>query len=362
MKKIKVSKFSHGGGIYQVAEKYGISPEEIIDFSANVNPWGTSLGLEKIIKENLQSIFRYPDTYCRKLTLLLSNHLGIACDNILVGNGATEIIYLAMRAVKPRYAVIPVPTFSEYERALKLAGGQVKFLYLKERQGFSLNVDALIEKAKKVQMIILCNPNNPTGNLLPGEEMDKIINNAEKKGIATLLDESFIDFQPEFTLVDKLKKNKNLIILRSFTKFFSIAGLRLGYAVADKSLISKIKSFKEPWTVNCLAEVAGIHILKNLKRAEGLREKTKRERSVLYENLCRIKGIKPYPSQANFILIKIKASISSSYLTEELAKGGILVRDCSNFSGLGDKFIRVAVRKKEENRKLICSLNQILTG
>jgi len=362
LKKMIISKFSHGGNLWQIAEKYEILPEEIIDFSANTNPWGTSLGVVKAIKERMESIFHYPDPECRELTRRLSEHLRLDRRSIMVGGGSTEIIYLVMRALRPRWAIIPAPTFTEYERALKLAGGKTKFLFLKEKRDFILDTEKLVKKAKGIQMIVLCNPNNPTGKLISRAEVEKVINKAKEVGVIVVVDESFIDFQPQCSLVDKVKNNGNLLILRSFTKFFSIAGLRLGYAVGSKELMTRIKSFKEPWTVSSLAQVAGIHILKNMRKADELKELVKKEREFLYTALDRIEGIKPYTSQANFILAKIEVPLSSGYISEKLIKRGILIRDCRNFPGLSDKFIRIAVRKREENQKLIHHLGEALRG
>ncbi len=357
---MSLSKSLHGGNLWQTAEKYRIPPDEIIDFSANINPWGNLLGVIEAIRKNMASIFHYPDPEYRRLTLKLSEFLKIEQANIVVGNGATEIIYLVMMAIRPERAIIPVPTFTEYERALRLTGGKVKSLYLKEGQDFTLDTDELIKMAKNVQMIILCNPNNPTGKLLSRSKMQRIVDEAKKMGKFVVIDESFIDFQLQQSLMDTIKTNQNIFIVRSFTKFFSIAGLRLGYGVGNKKLIAKIKSIKQPWTVNSLAEAVGIQILENTEKFEKLKTQIENEKNFLYKNLFKIDGMKPYTSDTNFILIKIKTSLSSSWLTSELAKKGILIRDCSNFVGLSDKFVRMAVRKREENKKLIYNLEQIL--
>lgn len=343
-----------------MAEEYHISPREVIDFSAAINPWGYSFGVVEVIKNRLESIFHYPDPECRKLTFALSEHLGAKPGMIVAGNGATEIIYLAMKALKPQRAVIPVPVFTEYERALRLAGGRPEFLYLKETDNFTLDIDRLMKRAREAQMIVLCNPNNPTGGILPGGKLQKIVVEAEKMGKIVMLDESFIDLQPHCSLVESVRDNDNLFILRSFTKFFSIAGLRLGYGIGGERLMAKVKSVRQPWTVNSLAQVAGIHIVKNMKKVDELREKIEKEREFLFENFNKIKGIKPYPSRANFILLNIEAPFSSSDLTCRLAKKGILVRDCSNFQGLSNRFIRVAVRKRGENEKLLYHLSQVV--
>lgn len=354
------SKFSHGGDIWQVSEKYKIPPDKILDFSTNVNPWGKFSGVVDVIKKNIREIFHYPDPECRKLIFKLSEFLKLERENIVVGNGATEIIYLLMMSLRPYQVVIPVPTFTEYERALRLSGGKAKFLFLKEKSDFTLDVDELIKKVKDSQMVIICNPNNPTGRVLDQSKMQKIVDKAEKMGKFVVVDESFIDFCPQESIINSIKKHQNLFILRSFTKFFSIAGLRLGYGIGSKEVIAKIKSVKLPWMVNSLAEIAGVAILENMEKFKELRQRIEKERAFLYKNLSKINAVKPYPSITNFILVRIKASFSSSHLANEMAKRGILIRDCSNFTGLSDRFFRIAVRKREENKKLIFNLKQIL--
>jgi len=352
-------KFLHGGNLWEASRERGIPPEKIIDFSANINPWGELFGIKGYINKNMDSIFHYPDPDSKRLTLKLSEFLKVDRERIIVGNGATEIIYLIMGAVRPSFAVIPVPTFTEYERALKLAHGRAIFLLLEEEKDFNMEFDKLIKKSRNAQMIVICNPNNPTGKILPLSVMQEILEEAEKKGKFVVVDESFIDFQPQNSLISSIERYRGLFILRSFTKFFSIAGLRLGYGVGSREIIAKIKSIKQPWTVNSLAEMAGVGILENIEKAERLREWIEKEKDFLYKNLSKIKEIEPYPSVANFILIKIKAPFSSSWLANELAGKGILIRDCSNFTGLSDKFFRIAVRTREENEKLIYNLEQI---
>jgi len=356
------SNYSHGGNIREVAKKYGFSPQQILDFSANVNPWASYFKVEDVLRSNLREIFWYPEPYCEKLTKKISEYLKVDKENILVGNGATQLIYLIARSFTPRRALIVIPTFSEYERALRGVKTELKFLTLKEADNFSIDIQKIIKAAWGVEIIFICNPNNPTGSFLFKKEILKLRQIAKEKRIILIIDESYIDFKyPEESLAREAVKDNHTLVLRSFTKFFAAAGLRLGYAVGKGDLIDKLRNLREPWMVNSLAQIAGIHLLKNSQYIEKIREAVDKERKFLFEKLFKIKGLKPYPPQANFILIKIKGELSSSDVQDALAKRGILVRDCSNFRGLTHKFIRVAVRSRKDNLKLIENLKELIS-
>lgn len=355
------SSYSHGGNYREVVKRYGLSPNEILDFSANINPWTSSLGIEEIVRVNLKDIYHYPDPQYTELIKQISQYLGVDRENILAGNGSTELIYLVARALLPRRALIFAPTFFEYERALKTCGGEPKFLFLKESRGFSVNIQKIIEVTEDVEAVFICNPNNPTGTFSPKEKLLELVKITEEREITLILDESYLDFKyPGESLVKEAQETRHLLVLRSFTKFFGIAGLRLGYGVGGRHLIEKMAHFKEPWTVNCLAQAVGIYLLRNEHRIKKIREAVNKESEFLFGQLSRITGLKPYPPEANFLLVKIETELSSSKLQEELAKKGILIRDCSNFVGLNDKFFRVAVRKREENLRLIDGLTKAI--
>ncbi len=358
---MKHKSYSHGGNWREAVKRYGISPNKILDFSANINPWTSSLGIEEIVKDNLKDIYHYPDPQYTQLIKQISQHLGVDRENILAGNGSTELIYLAARTILPKRALIFAPTFFEYERALKTSGGEPKFLFLKESQEFSVRIRRIIEETKDVQAVFICNPNNPTPTFLPKDELLEVVKITEERKIAFILDESYLDFKyPGETLVKEAQKADHLFVLRSFTKFFAIAGLRLGYGVGGRHLIERMAGLKEPWTVNCLAQAAGIYLLRNEEEIRKIREAVNKESKFLFGELSQIAGLKPYRPEANFILVKIETGLSSSKLGEDLARRGILIRDCSNFTGLNDQFFRVAVRKREENFKLIVNIQKAL--
>jgi len=353
--------YSHGGNHREAAKRYGLSPNEILDFSANINPWTNSGGIEKIVRANLNDIYHYPDPQCKQLIKQISQYLAVDRENILAGNGSTELIYLAARALLPRRALIFAPTFFEYERALKTCGGEPKFLFLKEGQGFSVSIQKIIEATEDVEAVFICNPNNPTGTFFPKEKLLELVKITEEREITLILDESYLDFKhPGQSLVRKAQETCHFLVLRSFTKFFALAGLRLGYGVGGRHLIEKMAHFKEPWTVNCFAQAVGIYLLRSEENIKKIREAVNKESEFLFGQLSRIKGLKPYPPEANFILVRIERELSSSKLQEDLAQKGILIRDCSNFAGLNDRFFRVAVRKREENLRLIDSLRKAI--
>ena len=224
------------------------------------------------------------------------------------------------------------------------------------------SIQKIIERTEDdVEAVFIGNPNNPTGTFFPKEKMLELAKIAEEREISLILDESYLDFKyPGESLVKEAQKANHLLVLRSFTKFFGVAGLRLGYGVGGRRVIEKMAHFKEPWTVNCLAQAVGAYLLGNEQRIKKIREAINEESEFFFGQLSRIPGLKPYPPEANFILVKIETELSSSKLQEDLAKKGILIRDCSNFAGLNDEFFRVAVRKREENLKLIDSLRKVI--
>lgn len=344
--------FAHGGNIYEVKRKY---KKEIIDFSANINPLGLPEKIKDTIFNNFNRVLHYPDLQAEKLTGKLAEYWGIDKENILLGNGSIELIYLIFSAFKPKSAFIPVPTFSEYERAARRAESRVQFLRLKEKNNFNLpeKIDA-----GGADIFFLCNPNNPTGNLILQKQR------ADNLAKLIVIDETFMDFLPDqaaHSLIDEAPKNKKIIVLRSFTKFFALPGLRIGYLIAYRDTIRRLQKYRLPWSVNTFAQMAAELALDNEAYAQKTNRLIERERNFLFREITKISSLSPYPSRANFILIKINdKKINSSILRERLIKEGVLVRDCANFRGLSDKFIRIAVRSRGENRKLIQALRRVM--
>lgn len=353
----------HGGNIKETICKYKLSPNHIIDFSASINPLGAPERLKEIISGNLNSILRYPDPDCFDAKREFSKYLNVSEDCILLGNGSIELIYLIARALKARRALIPIPAFSEYEKAVLLSGAKCSFLKSTEEDGFRINTDRILKNLRRADLIFICNPNNPTGFLLQKEEIIALAKECENRGAFLVVDEVFMDFvqEPDKTsVIGFASKSRRIMVLRSLTKFFAIPGLRMGALICAQALIRKIVPCQYPWSVNTLAQLACCGLLKDNAFIRTSREYMFKERQAFFRELSRIKYIKPYPAGANFIFCKILSKNINSYaLSEHCGRKGIIIRDCANFRGLGGNFIRVAVRKKEENAKLINALNEI---
>ncbi len=360
------SEIEHGGNIYGLAEGLNIQESKIIDFSASINPLGVSKRVIAEIKNNIKYLCNYPDPEARKLREDIGKHHDIDPESIICGNGSTELIHLIPRALKPEIVMIPAPTFSEYERACRMASYKlkVKSFELKRENNFKINPDEFISSLRGygnsnpplskgrhggIDMVFLCNPNNPTGSLLKRAEVLKIANAAKRLKCYLVVDEAFIDFCPRETIITEVQNNPYLIVLRSMTKFYALAGLRIGYGVFPSSLIERLKEFKEPWTVNTLAQKAAIAGLEDDEYADETFRLIKKEKEFLEDNFREI-GIKFYPSDANFYLLKIDRN---NLIDLKLRKKGILVRNCSNFKGLDSSFIRVAVKSRKDNSRLL---------
>ncbi|OGW21522.1 MAG: threonine-phosphate decarboxylase [Nitrospirae bacterium GWB2_47_37] len=352
----------HGGNIYRLAEELNTDEREIIDFSASINPLGVPKGVLSAIKETGKHLFNYPDPDAKALTQTIAQHIGVNPQSIMCGNGSTELIYLVVRALKPEKVLIPAPTFSEYERAVG-DPKKVEYFILWEKNKFDLNIDKFIAAMSgssssatyksslttSVDVAFLCNPNNPTGRLLTKEEVMEIAAAAQRLKCWLVVDEAFIDFVPEHSVVKEVENNPYLIVLRSMTKFYALSGLRIGYCVVPMTIEEIIKKYKEPWTVNTLAQAAGIAALSDNAYAVETFKLIKNEKKTLEDGL-KILGITYFPSSANFYLAKHD---NVRRITAKLRQNGIMIRDCSNFMGLDETFMRIAVKSNKQNMRLI---------
>ncbi len=356
----------HGGNLTRASLKYGLPREEIIDFSANINPLGPSKEVIIAIENNLGLISEYPDPDCNELKTALASYLGVHDKNILMGNGAAELIYLFVRIAGYKKALIPVPAFSEYSLAVLSQGGEVIKINLNEEDGFRLPINKIVNHFSPGKLLFLCNPNNPTGRVVTGRVVRLILKEALTRGVFVLVDEAFMDFMSYrnyFSVMSLAGKHPNLAVLYSMTKFFGIPGLRLGAIVTTEELVGKMNASKDPWNVNVLAQVAGVAGLRDEVYMENTRRLIKREKNYLYQGLEGIAGLRPLPGAANFILVNvIRTGLTSKEITDLVGKRGILVRDCYGFSGLEGRFIRVAVKTRPENEKMLLALKSVLEG
>ncbi len=353
----------HGGNIYRAARKLGVSIEEIYDFSANINPLGTPEAVGRMIRENINSLLHYPDPEYGECREAIASRHGIPAEFIIPGNGATELIFLYARVLKPERCLIVSPTFSEYAKALDEAGSHIDLFRLREEDDFSLNPDELIlEIQKGYDLVVICNPNNPTGALYPRADIERIAAAAAESKTRVMIDESFMEFTEDGEENSMIKNPgyDNLFILRSLTKILAIPGLRLGYAVSsDRDLNREINSRKEPWTVNVLASKTAMVMAENQEYIDNTRETVKAERELMIKNLNSLGWMKIYPSGVNYLLIKLSSGMTAEGLQKELLPYRIMIRDGSNFPFLDETFVRLAVKDRESNIHLIESLRKI---
>ncbi len=332
-----------------------------IDCSSSVNPLGTPQKAIQAIVRGVRTLSqRYPDPECSELKKSLSRYLKVDPDWIIVGNGAMEIIYWFAQAFAGKQVVVPAPTFCEYELASQRAGAAVRFIPLHH---FELDSDSIIRNAKGSDAIFLCNPNNPTG-MLSTVGIAKIINSV---GIHTmiLLDECFIELvnDPERnSFVRKINEFKNLVILRSLTKSFGLAGLRLGYAICNPSAAERMKKYRIPWNVNGLAQAAGVAALSDANHLERARAIIARERRFLRSGIGKMKAFAPHDSDANFFMVNLRHRDSTQFRDSLLKKTGVLIRDCSTFTGMDSHHVRIAVKTRKENMILLQALEAFDRG
>lgn len=338
----------HGGDIFGTA--HGWDQKELLDFSANINPLGVPPGVKRAAEDSIRQIVNYPDPYCRKLVCALAESCQVPKAWILCGNGAADLIFRLVCALRPGQALLAVPTFSEYEEALTQGGSRIRFYEMGE--DLRLHEDFMDMVTPELDLIFLCSPNNPTGLCIEKSFLKEILERAKRFGIILAVDECFMDFvqnAKEFTLFEELKSYKNLILLKSFTKIFAIPGLRLGCAFCqDASLLDRMSRAGAFWSVNTLAQAAGVAALAEKDFVKKTAALISRERSWLYDELKKT-GYRVYPGQANYLLLKAEGG----GLYEKMLDAGILIRRCVSFRGLTDEYFRVAVKKHEDNLRLV---------
>lgn len=342
--------YSHGGDVYSRRIEH--------DFSANINPLRLP---DEVLSEVSQSLWHcenYPDPRCRELIRAISEREWFPSGNIVCGNGAADMIYRIVSALNPRRALVCAPTFSEYEKALTEHNCEVYRHYLKSTNDFKLTDSILEEITQNVDIVFLCNPNNPTGATIPRQLLKLIFNKCSSTGTFLVIDECFLDFVPGGAdLSAKPMLNDNSAILKAFTKIYAMPGLRLGYALFGSELMSKrVAATGQAWSVSTPAQAAGIAALKMDGYVEKTADMIRSEREYLSSGL-RSMGLEVVPSEANFILFRC-----AKPLDEILPEHGIAIRNCENYHGLGRGWFRTAVRLRAENTLLLAAIREVLNG
>jgi threonine-phosphate decarboxylase len=331
--------------------------KKMLDFSVNINPLGIPAGIREKLIAGIDELVKYPEITGLSAIGKIADDLAVQPENIILGNGAIELIYLFARSMGPGKALIVQPTFNEYERALKLYGWDVVHHVLTEQDNFTINPEALsaVIKNEKPQAVFLCNPNNPTGRLYGNDFIRQMIAHSAPE-INWFLDESFIDFSDESGSLSLVKEAKQAVfILKSLTKFYALPGLRIGYGVGLAGIIKKMEDFKEPWTVNALALIAATAVYDEKDYAKQTKSYIKGEGQRVFNALSQIRTLKVYPSGADFHLCRLLIGTVTE-LQIALEKEGMSLRTCEDFIGLDDSYFRIAIKKEADNTKLLTFL------
>ncbi|XHH10160.1 MAG: threonine-phosphate decarboxylase CobD [Candidatus Bathyarchaeia archaeon] len=354
----------HGGEVHDIACKTGFKQEDLLDFSSSVNPLGTSKKALDAAQAAFGHIAAYPDSASNELRQVIADHYGVSKNNIIVGNGSTELMYLFAESFlsKGDFAVMPAPTFGEYEGAVRKTGADIRFIKLDS--DMKLDVDACIAGMAGAKMAFICNPNNPTSLLTPTMDLKRILDAALEQDILVFLDEDFLEFvenEQQLSLIGNISKYPNLFILRSFTKLYGLTGLRVGYGIANPEIINVLLCAKIPWNINCLAQAAAVVAMNDDEHLQKTRELIREEKAFLQEGLSKIRGFRVYEPDANFFFIDIRETgCTAAELTQKLLAEGIMIRDCTSFKGLDPHYVRIAVKLHSENVRLLEVLGKVI--
>jgi len=351
----------HGGNVLQMAEKWGVDPDLVLDFSANINPLGMPDSLKNAIVAHLHLAERYPDIDYQALYASLSHHTACPPEWILAGNGATELIFSLVRYLKPKKALLPVPGFAEYRRALQREDCEIVDYPLREADDFQPTPSILSALTADMDCLFLCTPNNPTGQYPDPSLLCDIVAHCQQHDIALIVDESFIDFLPkQQDLTGLLSANSTLYILRSLTKFFAIPGLRLGYLLsANTSAIEAMRDWQEPWTINAFAALAGETVLNDHGYIQKTHHWLAEEQRYFFESLSTFSALKIWQPAANYIFIRCLDETIN--LQDALLTHQILIRHCGNYPGLNTHYYRVAIKSHTDNQRLIAGLQKVFS-
>lgn len=351
----------HGGDLAAAAQKFGFRAEDFCDFSSNINPLGPPPGLVEELKKHLSwDLCRYPTPQARELRAALSLYLGIPEEKLLLGNGASELIHLLLLWRKPKQVFIPSPSFSEYERAARLAGAKITRIPL-----LSHTLPALQKIFRDLSgpgLLVLCNPNNPTGSMIPAALLQEIIGDANTKEIDVLIDESFFPLTGKPPAESSCRLDcTNLWVVVSLTKLWALPGIRLGYLYHPGEKITALTRYGDPWRVNALAQRAGLYCLENKEHLQKTLDLIAKEKEYMQQEFQKINTLTVFPAAANFFLLKCeKEGFSSTALQEFMAARAILIRNAANFPYLDQRYFRVTVRHRADNMRLLKYLGEYL--
>ncbi len=351
----------HGADLYALEKKYHYRPEDIRDFSSNINPLGPSPKALDAAAKNIRALCRYPDPEYRKLKAAIADYVHVSPEEILLGSGTSELIQTAIGSVHPRRALLNSPCYSEYERELKKIGAEVMEYKLDYRKNFSIDVDALIARIQDshIDLYVLTNPNNPTGSILTRADIGRLLDETDA---SILVDETYIEFtDPSIYSAAPLASSKEkLIVIRGTSKFFAAPGIRLGYAlIGDEMLRNTLQDSLSLWGINTLAEIMGRVMFYDSAYKDETRHLIRREKEKVISALEAIDVLKVFPSYGNFVLVKIKdRSRPAEELRQFLLAKKMVIRDCSNFKNLDERFFRFCLLDSSSNDAFVDAVKE----
>lgn len=370
----------HGGNIFQFAHEQRIEPYEVVDFSANINPLGPSQRGLDALNAQLRYISHYPDATNDDVLNAIADTYGMDKHQIIVGNGAAELLYAICRLPGYTGAFVPAPGFSEYKEALEASKIPVRDIFYRPREDdngkpyFEVPYLALETFAAELKgqdgriIVFLGNPNNPDGTLLDKDHIRTVASMLKDANSLLVIDESFIDFVGNDPLQDNehsirslVNEFDNIIVVHSFTKFYAVPGLRIGAAFTNETLITQLQQYIPSWSVNTLAQAYTKAALNDVDYIKRTKQELNEERAFMYNALDDIEGITVYPPSANFMLFQVnQEGITANYINEELKKYNMIVRNCDSYVGLTNHWVRIAIKDHDTNIKLVDKLTDIL--
>ncbi|MBW2011860.1 MAG: pyridoxal phosphate-dependent class II aminotransferase [Deltaproteobacteria bacterium] len=352
----------HGGNIYELAQRLGCPPSEILDMSSNVNPVGPLPGLISFLKENMNSITALPEVDAKKAVHAFAGRYGIHAQCVLAGNGTTQFIYSIPKALETKKALILGPAYADYADACIMHNVAYTCLTARESLSFKHDMNQIKEAVKGFDTVFICNPSNPTGALIPAAELELLCKSCPDT--CFIIDESYLPFTGRGDRVSMINCGlSNVIILNSMSKIFRLPGLRIGFLISSEKIIEKFIRYSLPWSVNSLAQAAVIYLMEKTDEVDAFIGKTVRflenEKKLLAERLENLRFIKLFPSTTSFVLARLFEDLTADAVCSHVAKDKILIRNCANFEGLSDKFIRISLKTSKTNRLLAQKLLEL---
>jgi threonine-phosphate decarboxylase len=352
----------HGGNRIELAKQLGCSPGKIIDMSSNINPLNSPPGLIKYLKENIAAAGEFPEVDSAGVSDDFASHYDLAPERVLAGNGSTQLIYMIPQALALKSVLIAGPTYSDYADACHLHHVTTTFVLAEAAQNFQIDIHKVRIQLENVDAVFICNPNNPTGSLISPDVLSSLCRAFPET--VFIIDESYLPFVHDGEALSLGQLDyPNLIVLSSISKIFAIPGLRIGFMISSAAIIEKFKRFSQPWSVNRLAQLAAGYLMVNKAESQAFIEQTRRyieaEKQHFLEATGQISGLQLFPSSTNFMLAGLPEGLAAGEVLNRLAQDKFLIRNCRNFKGLSERFIRISLKTPEANQRLAEKLHNI---